>query len=78
VVDVAEKVKNVEENQCERGAKIRITTFEDGSKELSCERLRVIFVPRHAWLKCGDEGSLPCIYHDDWKSGKIKVPLPRA
>jgi len=80
---MAEKAKNVEVTQCERGAKIFITTFEDGSKEISCENLRLNFIYRHPWLKCvvlGDEERKwqVCIYDQDWKSGKIKVPYPQA
>jgi hypothetical protein len=70
--------ENVIVIQCERGARITFTTLEDGSKELSCKKLRMMFVPGHSWLKCGDEGTLSCIYHDDWKALKIKVPFPRS
>ncbi|UCB46210.1 MAG: hypothetical protein JSV25_01945 [Spirochaetota bacterium] len=69
--------ENVEVINCERGARISLTTLDDGSRELACERLRMMFVPGHSWLKCGDEGTLPCIYHEDWKSLKIKVHFPR-
>lgn len=78
MVNVDDKADDVEIIQCEKGAEIRLTASADGSRELSCPKLRTMFVPRHPWLKCGDESLVICIYHDDWKSGKIKVSFPRA
>ena len=72
-----QKSRNVEAIKCERGAMIYLTGPLDGAREFSCKKLRMMFVPGHAWLKCGDEDTLVCLYNDDWNSQKIKVFFPR-